>query len=304
MILLSANDNMRTQSIFHNSATLTMLNTSQSSRQLTLLKFSGKDASSFLQGQLTNDVNALDNQWQLSGYCSPKGRLLALFQLWKHDGHIYGLLHNSLVEATVKRLRMYVMRSKVLIEVHENIELRYQFSSQRARFKAKSEGDTHTLSFGSRDLLITTNAENQLNSYSEEWASLNITDGLPEISDKTVELFVPQMINLDLLGGINFKKGCYTGQEIVARMHYLGKLKQRMYVCKVTSDCNAGAKIMSTEKSVGNIVCCVAGQALAVLRTEFVTQNEPANLIVENEEGKKIGLSINDTQPYSLELRA
>lgn len=303
MILLFGDDNMCDQRIFHNCTSLTMPNTSPPLRQLTLLKFSGEDASSFLQGQLTNDINALDGKWQFSGYCNPKGRLLALFQLWQHGEHIYGLLHSSLVEPTVKRLRMYVMRSKVSIEVHDDIEVSYQLSTPQAKFTAKSEGDTHTLSYDSRHLLIRVNCEEPQSSYSEQWTSLNIAEGIPDITDKTVELFVPQMINLDVLGGINFKKGCYTGQEIVARMHYLGKLKQRMYLCSVTDNCNTGAKIKNEEKSVGNIVCCSGNQALAVLRTEFVSQNESVDLTVENDDGKKIRLSVNDTQPYSLELK-
>jgi folate-binding protein YgfZ len=168
----------------------------------------------------------------------------------------------------------------------------------------------HTLGFGGRDLSIATDVDTVCNTLSPEWIMHNIEDGLPEITDKTTELFVPQMVNLDLLDGINFKKGCYTGQEIVARMHYLGKLKQRMFVCSLSnlntgpdSCCEAGAKVMSDDKNVGHIVSSEGNLALAVLRTEFVNQKNTVDITVETADGKKIGLSINDTQPYSLELK-
>lgn len=278
-------------------------NSSHPSRQLTLLVFNGEDTPSFLQGQLTNDVSQLGNKWQLSGYCNPKGRLLALFRLWKHGDQFYALIDSSIVETTVKRLRMYIMRSKVKIEVHNNIAFSYQYSSSQPRFKVGVENNIHTLSFGSRDLHITLQAETEENSYSEKWAKLNIAEGLPEISDKSVELFVPQMINLDLLDAINFKKGCYTGQEIVARMHYLGKLKQRMYVCETTHNCDVGAKIMSESKNAGHIVYCSDNSALAVLRNEFINTDDAESLTIDNDNGQKIELNVNDKQPYSLELK-
>jgi folate-binding Fe-S cluster repair protein YgfZ len=105
-------------------------------------------------------------------------------------------------------------------------------------------------------------------------------------------MFVPQMVNLDLLGGINFKKGCYTGQEIVARMHYLGKLKQRMFVCKLDGIATSGEKILAGEKNAGNVVSVASGSALAVIRRELVN-NELAT-----ESGAKLVPWA--TQPHSI----
>lgn len=289
---------------------MTMLDTSKSAYQISLLKFSGEDAAEFLQGQLTNDIEALRTSWHFNGYCTPKGRLLALLIMWKHENELFALLPSPLVEPTVKRLRMYVMRSKVAIEVIEEISVSIDLSSSEPRFNYKQAADLHTLCFGGRDLTIATKVDSVRNTLSPEWIAHNIEDGLPDISDKTTELFVPQMVNLDLLDGINFKKGCYTGQEIVARMHYLGKLKQRMFVCSLSdlstnSDlrCEAGAKVMSGDKNVGHIVSSEGNCALAVLRTEFVNQKSTVDMTVDTADGKKIGLSINDTQPYSLELK-
>lgn len=300
------------ESFFTTVVSITMSDTQLKSKQLSLLKFTGADAPAFLQGQLTNDINKLDSNWQYSGYCSPKGRLLALFMLWKHNDELYGLLPSSLVEATSKRLRMYVMRSKVTIEVIDNIHISYSLTSTKQRFECKHSDNEIVLGFGQRDLLLNLNSNQTNNTVDQKWLSLNIKDGLPEITDKSAELFVPQMINLDLLGGIDFKKGCYTGQEIVARMHYLGKLKQRMFICTLNRQADdkplltdfTGLKVMSADKNAGHILCNQDNQALAVLRTEYTEKSVHAGLTIESLDGKKIGLSINNTQPYSLELKS
>ena len=297
-----------------------MTNTPKNRHQFSLLKFSGADASRFLQGQLSNDINDLDCKWQFSGYCNPKGRLLALLQLWKHNEAIYALIPSSIAEATAKRLRMYVMRSKVVIHITDDIAFSSIESRTTPHFHLSIEGTRHTLGFGGRELIIDIDTHNPSNSLPEEWVRHTIASGIPTISDLTMELFVPQMVNLDLLDGINFKKGCYTGQEIVARMHYLGKLKQRMYVCTVNTldkigqqqNCDysseslyqAGNKVIMDNKTVGHIVNSSGDQALAVLRIEVTDKHNATNLTVESNNGKTLDLSVNDVQPYSIELKS
>ena len=302
--------------------------------QYALLKISGDDAAAFLQGQLSNDVKqlvttqALGN-WQLSGYCNPKGRLLALFYLWRADDDFYALLDESLVEAILKRLRMFVMRSKVLIEhIASSSSLGFSSREQLKQTIADQFGNVgqlpldtlqHTgvvvfddkaiLAINQRYLLVSQTPLNDLFTstidQSKDWLSADILEGLPQVTADSSEAFIPQMLNLDLLGGINFKKGCYTGQEIVARMHYLGKLKQRMFVCTLTNTNDAdtsaalpGDKIYADAelvKSVGNLVSVSANhaQALAVVRIE----HQDSELYL----GQYCKLSINPQQPY-LEL--
>ena len=246
---------------------------------LSVLKFSGTEASSFLQGQLSNDVNALSASWQYTGYCNPKGRLLALFQLWRDDTDFYATLDSSILDATVKRLRMYVMRSDVVIEEitaatcagTSNAE-EAQPNEQRERFNLDIENAVHTLHFGTRTLSIDLNGAPQTTE-TLDWQALSIAAGEPNIDAGNVELFVPQMVNLDLLEGVNFKKGCYTGQEIVARMHYLGKLKQRMFVCQLEGNTTSGDKVLAGEKSAGNIVSVSGDKVLAVIRKELLGSN-------------------------------
>ena len=287
---------------------------------LSLLMITGDDALSFLQGQLTNDIMLADKAWQYSGYCNPKGRLLALLSLWRHEDTVYALLDKSLTEAIIKRLTMYIMRSNVNIELAEHqcfglldtpesiekiINVKSEIiSSINHRHGIYSDGKNHILGYSDRFLYITQN-ENikpSLINESNQWPDLSIQEGLPEITASTAEMFIPQMLNLDILKGINFKKGCYTGQEIIARMHYLGKSKQRMFVCDIanrgSSKISAGDKIYSDQslkKSIGNIVSIQGDKALAALRID----NEITNSFLLNE---TVSIKTITTQPYSLEI--
>jgi folate-binding protein YgfZ len=237
---------------------------------LSVLRFTGPDSLSFLQGQLSNDLNALSSSWHYSGYCNPKGRLLALFQVWRNEQIIYASIDSSLVDATIKRLRMFVMRSKVVID--ELTQARClgltDIDNNSERFSVDINESIHTLYLGTRALRIDLEPSDQMPSAdtidSQQWDLANIAEGEPTIDADNVEMFIPQMVNLDLLGGINFKKGCYTGQEIVARMHYLGKLKQRMFVCQLEGNASSGEKVISGDKNAGNIVAASAGSPLSV----------------------------------------
>ncbi|MFT6032138.1 MAG: folate-binding protein YgfZ [Arenicella sp.] len=265
---------------------------------LSVLRFTGPDSLSFLQGQLSNDLNALSSSWHYSGYCNPKGRLLALFQVWRNEQIIYASIDSSLVDATIKRLRMFVMRSKVVID--ELTQARClgltDIDNNSERFSVDINESIHTLYLGTRALRIDLEPSDQMPSAdtidSQQWDLANIAEGEPTIDADNVEMFIPQMVNLDLLGGINFKKGCYTGQEIVARMHYLGKLKQRMFVCQLEGNASSGEKVISGDKNAGNIVAASAGSALAVIRRDLV------NSELQTVTGTKlVPLSV---QPYTI----
>lgn len=254
---------------------------------LGLLQLSGADAFTFLQGQVTNDVKQLNGQLaHYSGYCSPKGRLLALFLAFAHQDHIHLQLPLELATAIAKRLKMYVMRSKVEVEdVSESI-IKFGLSGANAvellgkAFASVPQHDFELVTHENATLIklpgakprfqIFTNSANAPDIWnqlvpnaktveSSYWDLLEIQAGIPEIYAKTQEEFVPQMVNLDLLNGINFKKGCYTGQEIVARTHYLGTVKRRTQLAHVDGDIapNAGDDILSSNgDAVGKVVRC------------------------------------------------
>jgi folate-binding protein YgfZ len=220
-----------------------------------ILSVSGQDAINFLQNQLTNDLASLDeHQAQLSGYCAANGRLLATVLLWKSGESILMLVPYSLLAAFQKRLQMFVLRAKVQLEdVSSSIvaiglgipqqhpldlaglpaqacELSASWNGQLIRMP-DAVGLTRYLWVGPQVHApeIWAKVASQVSITSPAaWHWTQIQAGLPQILEPTREKFVPQMVNFELLGGVNFRKGCYPGQEIVARSQYLGKLKRRM----------------------------------------------------------------------------
>jgi len=254
---------------------------------LGLLQLDGADAFTFLQGQVTNDVKQLNGQVaHYSGYCNPKGRLLALFLAFAHQNHIHLQLPKELITPIAKRLKMYVMRSKVEIQdVSESIikiglngpkaiELLSQLFSQIPQndydLVSLDNGAIIKLPGNQPRFEIFTDIANapaiwsSLAQHSKTvdaayWELLEIQAGIPEVYAKTQEEFVPQMLNLDLLNGINFKKGCYTGQEIVARTHYLGTVKRRTQLAHIDSAIrpDAGDDVLNNNGDiVGKVVRC------------------------------------------------
>jgi len=229
-----------------------------------LISVHGKDAETFLQGQLTNDVRSVDSgHSQITGLCNPKGRLLASFRLFRYGDSFYLCLPADMVEGVLGRLRMFVLRSEVTLEdagdtfVHLGIS-GIDAAATLTEFSGELPADSGDVAGGDNQVVIqvpgihpsyeifttvehATTLWDQLNVHSapvgaEAWRLLDIQAGIPVIYPQTREAFVPQMVNLQLVGGISFKKGCYTGQEIVARMEYLGKLKRRMYRARVNAE--------------------------------------------------------------------
>jgi folate-binding protein YgfZ len=223
---------------------------------LGLIAVSGDDAASFLHNQLTNDVEHLGNdQARLAGYCTPKGRLQATFLMWRNAESVFLQLPRELQPALQKRLSMFVMRSKAKLAdagdlvvlglggAAADAALRPHFEVLPAAPYGKVDSPLGTLvrvadAFGAPRyewLLTPATAAAVLPALrgslalggNQAWQLSSIHAGVPQVTAKTQEQFVPQMINFELLGGVNFKKGCYPGQEIVARSQYLGKLKRR-----------------------------------------------------------------------------
>jgi len=222
-----------------------------------LIAFSGEESASFLHKQLTNDVERLGlGEVRLAGYCSPKGRLLASFLMWKTGDSIFLQLPRAIQPAVQKRLQMFILHSKTKpADVSEQYVtlaigggdaeavLQTWFDALPPVPYSKLDHPLGTLlrvadAFGLPRYLWLAAPEiastaapilaERLHVGGEEaWRLSEIHAGVPQIGPGTQEQFVPQMVNFELLGGVNFKKGCYPGQEIVARSQYLGKLKRR-----------------------------------------------------------------------------
>jgi folate-binding protein YgfZ len=243
--------------------------------QFGTLRAAGEDAASFLQNMLSNDVKEVDaRRAQLSSLNTPKGRMLATLLIWR-DGEDYLLqLPRALCEPLRKKLSMYVLRAKVKISDASDEVVALGVSGGNARellekqfgelpeqpFGFVAAGEAGVLKFSDTRFQISTAASNAptvwqaLSAHARPagsacWDWLNIRAGMPVILPQTQEQFVPQMANLELLGGVSFKKGCYPGQEIVARMQYLGKAKRRMYLAHLDSGTAPapGDELFSTE---------------------------------------------------------
>jgi len=227
-----------------------------------LINFSGEDAQAFLNAQLTSDVNALAlTRSQYSGYCTPKGRLLASFLLWRSDQGYFLQLPAALREPIQKRLSMYILRSKVktrdasaefscfgVAGADSATKLQALFGEMPRSAHEVVHRDGITILRLPVDRFEVVVPKEQAAAIQESlaahaelaapayWDGLDVRAGIPVILPATQEEFVPQMVNFDAIGAVSFRKGCYPGQEIVARMHFLGRLKQRMVLAHIDGE--------------------------------------------------------------------
>jgi folate-binding protein YgfZ len=231
-----------------------------------LLSVSGADARDFLHAQLTNDIKNLPpGRAALAGWCSAKGRLLATFLVIPAPQGFLLQLSRDLAPAVAKRLSMFVLRSKVKIADESDAWAQFgvwdapspaalAWEGSRARVPV---GETRYLQLEPADApTLTPNAEE------DAWTLEEIRAGRPLITAATQDQFVPQMVNLETLGGVDFHKGCYPGQEIVARAQYRGQVKRRMVRLPVPE----GAVLRPGEEfNGGTVVDSARGEALAVM---------------------------------------
>jgi folate-binding protein YgfZ len=241
-----------------------------------LIEVAGDDAIAFLHGQLSSDVQALGpGQGQNGSYNSPKGRMLANGVLWRPAGgaadRVLMLLSSDLVEPIRRRLSMFVLRTKAVIQdVRERHALlgvagvdgaaaardalgvvvapmtAVRFGADATALALPDGRIVVACAVTSGPLIHAALARNAAIADAETWRWFGIAAGVPTVTAPTSDLFVPQAANWDLLGGVSFKKGCYPGQEIVARMQYLGRLKERLYAFRAeTEDIAAGTRLFS-----------------------------------------------------------
>jgi folate-binding protein YgfZ len=301
-----------------------------------LISVSGDDAETFLQGQFTNDLTKVDpSHSQLNSYCNPKGRMLTNFRIFKRDETLYLSLPHELLNDTLNRLSMYVMRSKVSLQNHSDELVRIGVSGDRVEellsahidfipedIDTVTQHNGYTIIkisgidprfeiYGSiTDIKKLWQALDQNTSPvgADVWELLNIRAGIPVIVAKMSEAFIPQMANMELINGVSFKKGCYTGQEIVARMHYLGKLKKRMYHIKIETNEQPvpGDSLFAKESKGGSNTGTIVNaqqspaggyEALAVIQ---ITDAENQPLRLHNADGPEIEVL---ELPYSLNTK-
>jgi len=271
------------------------------------LSVEGIDASKFLQGQLSCDMNEIDaQQWQYGSHCNHKGRVLSSFRAAAlSDNHFILSLSQDIAQSACAALAKYIVFSKATIS-EQSDHMGLGLSGPEARsllaqhLSAPTPGQSALVEGG----LIIAISQNRFELWLENqqaekiwkilkpfctlvdsthWTLLDIQEGIGEIRHGSQELFIPQMLNLNELGGISYTKGCYTGQEIVARMEYRGNLKRHMVKLQSNSNSSSsapepGAELFcqDSKQSVGNIVIAqdspLGLQALAVCSDKHMDQ--------------------------------
>lgn len=305
---------------------------------LGILAVSGKDAAKLLQGQTTCDIMGLPpGQTTLGALCNPKGRAVSVFRVLRAEDRIYLLLPTDLLETVQQRLQRYVLRDDVTLVdetwnwtsfglVGENaadVLQKMGLPLLTQENEAEGQGSFYTRFYAIRvpgaqtfsRLLVLVDAAKSasmcrfleghglVRQEPGRWVLENIRAGLPTVSSATAGEFVPQMLNLDVLGGISFNKGCYTGQEIIARAHYLGNLKRRMVRLAGMGEelPTPGDNIQSvdTEEGGSGMVVCSAGDGeggFELLAVVNKTCLETPNAALQTQYGASLALV---NLPYS-----
>lgn len=205
---------------------------------LGVLRIGGEDAARFLQGQLTNDTRLLaDGHTQLSACTTPQGRVVALLRLRQTDDAIYALLPHEVAATVAASLRRFVLRAKVDLQVATDLQVAWVARKPTPIPESTAAGIVSFDYAPGRQVIAAPGTtlramagpphERAHPGTGNEWRAADIAAGLPQIFAATSGSFVPQMLNLDRLDAISFTKGCYTGQEIVARTQHLGRIKRR-----------------------------------------------------------------------------
>ena len=257
-----------------------------------LLKLSGSDTQSFLQGQLSNDIDGLkEGEVQLNAYCQHQGKIIALLWVMKRDDDFYLSFPSDLAEIITKRLTMFKMMSAVEIT---------DVSNELIQLGVIDEGFDNAFKLNDQQsVALVENVDGVELDNESEWALACIANSVAEVELKTSEKFVPQLLNLDIDEvGVSFTKGCYPGQEVVARLHYLGKSKRRMRQFEANGVVNVGDELLvagsKSAKASGIVVRRVQlGDKSSFLATVEVAF-EDAAITLNNADGIELTRIKND----------
>lgn len=242
--------------------------------ELGVIRLSGEDAQPFLHNLLTNDVSHIHNDTlRFAGFCTAKGRLLASLHIWRQDDELRLMLSADILAAILKKLSMFVLRSKAkLADASADLALIGLAGPDAAgllpalgapvpvAMQAADFPQGKVLRLDDKRFVLAVAVESAAGVWaklagqampvgSAAWRWLEIAAGQPRVTAATQEHYVPQMLNMELpaVGGVIFTKGCYPGQEIVARTQYLGKIKRRMYRARLEESLPAGTDVFTPE---------------------------------------------------------
>lgn len=264
-----------------------------------LISLSGRDAATFAQAQFMNDVALLEpGQWQWSGWLTPKGRVIALFALLKlPDETLWLLLPDADPAALATALQRFVFRAKVKIQVREDLHVSGRFAAPAGASGATFAGDEASgleLDLGGaggpRTLRIASAPASHDAASAARWQAFDLEHGLPRLPGSQVEHWTPQQLSLDRLRGFSVKKGCYPGQEIVARTHFLGQAKRGLVLVESDAPLEAGRDLSAGTATLGKLVASGHDGARHLALAVLPLEREATALDVGGVEVKEAGL--------------
>lgn len=239
--------------------------------QLGVIMVTGPQAREYLQGQVTADLERLDaHRVQLACCNSAQGRVQAVFWMMERGDGIALVLPAPIVESTVARLRKYVLRAKVKIEAARDLQvgsIPREVASPAHKSHSEIDGTRYFTLPGLNEVMAVGAFDAPADvAREQDWKLAYVRAGLPQVYAETHEAFVAQMLNIDLLGGISFEKGCYTGQEIIARAHFRGIVKRRMFLFQTDGPAPApGTRVLAGDQHAGDVVDSAGPLVLAVI---------------------------------------
>ena len=280
---------------------------------LAIIEISGTDAESFLNGQFTSNIgNITEHQLQFSAWCNPKGQVKTTFYIYRHAANFYILLPEELKASFLKQLSMYILRADVQLTDQSDSLTRLGLCLEKSEILNQLPDNlavlplaaTETKQEQSRYIIVTDNeqAESIRNTLTEKladtdpsvWQLLDIQAEIPWLTPETSEKFLPQMLNLDLMEALDYQKGCYPGQEIIARLHYRGELKRSLYLTTCTSKDTpeSGANIVSSEnKTVGTAIQAQTDNGLTYILAVIDNNSIQDNLCLFDTDGSQLAIS-------------
>lgn len=282
--------------------------------ELSLIAVRGKDAMTFLHQQLTNAVTDLDEGTiRLGGLCSPQGRLLATMNYYRTQDEVRLITSADIVASLLKRLSMFVLRAQVQMQCLDSDYAIFSLTGKEAELLTGLPGLAHLphvnhfSMYQQGHLLRLTDAAEicrllwiapkallaivqtqlvspKLQQVTENtWNALEVYSGIPRITLVTQDKFVPQMINFEMVGGVNFKKGCYPGQEVVARSQYRGKIKRRLQMAHVEGQAYPGMSLFHTQDP--EQPCGMVVNAAHVIQDKFCLLAEVQLAALQDDQG-------------------
>ena len=243
---------------------------------IAVVTLSGRDAVAFAQAQFMSDVAALaPGHWHWSGWLTPKGRVIALFAVLRRDAEsLYVLLHDADPAAFVSSLQRFVFRSKVMIGIDRDAHVSgaLRIPSVARGHEAHIDGDAIELDLGTdahpRSLQVGPTAAPSDPDAHARWRALDMAFGLPRLPAEQADSWTPQQLSLDRLRAFSVRKGCYPGQEIVARTHFLGQVRRGLVALRAPDAAPRAGDVQQDGDTIGRLVCAAQDLRLAVLPLE------------------------------------